>query len=172
MILDNEVKNNEDEDRKVHHWIASYTEEGKLDIVTGYFTVGALAWLSSHVNNKISKYRLVLGDIVFIYDDKLTDYKTPSNKPLRRRLAGHLLYPLPMYHAIELSDGFIVIVGTRVIAHIKSLGGQRRRVIHGFLYIILREDIARLGLDCNLHRAPASQPCLHLAIWAFRTRYA
>lgn len=64
MILDNEIKNNEGEDRKVHHWIASYTEVGKLDIVTGYFTVGALAWLSSHVNDKISKYRLVLGDIV------------------------------------------------------------------------------------------------------------
>ena len=36
----------------------------KLDIVTGYFTIGALAWLSKAVNDKISDFRLVLGDIV------------------------------------------------------------------------------------------------------------
>lgn len=59
MILDNENEN-----LKVHEWIAAYTEQGKLDIVTGYFTIGALAWLSKSVNNKISEFRLVLGDIV------------------------------------------------------------------------------------------------------------
>jgi ERCC4-related helicase len=59
MILDNENEN-----LKVHEWIASYTEQGKLDIVTGYFTIGALAWLSKTVNDKISDFRLVLGDIV------------------------------------------------------------------------------------------------------------
>jgi ERCC4-related helicase len=59
MILDNENKN-----FKVHQWISSYTEQGKLDIVTGYFTIGALAWLSKTVNDKISDFRLVLGDIV------------------------------------------------------------------------------------------------------------
>jgi hypothetical protein len=41
MILDNENKN-----LKVHEWISLYTEEGKFDIVTGYFIIGALAWLS------------------------------------------------------------------------------------------------------------------------------
>ncbi len=59
MILDNENEN-----LKVHEWISSYTEQGKLDIVTGYFTIGALAWLSKSVNDKISDFRLVLGDIV------------------------------------------------------------------------------------------------------------
>ena len=59
MILDNENEN-----LKVHEWIASYTEQGQLDIVTGYFTIGALAWLSKTVNDKISDFRLVLGDIV------------------------------------------------------------------------------------------------------------
>lgn len=59
MILDNENEN-----KKVHEWISQYTEEGKLDIVTGYFTIGALAFLSRQVNNKISNFRLVLGDIV------------------------------------------------------------------------------------------------------------
>lgn len=61
MILDNENEN-----LKVHEWISSYTEQGKLDIVTGYFTIGALAWLSKTVNDKISDFRLVLGDIVNI----------------------------------------------------------------------------------------------------------
>jgi len=59
MILDNENEN-----LKVHEWITKYTEEGKLDIVTGYFTVGALAYLSIKVNEKIELFRLVLGDIV------------------------------------------------------------------------------------------------------------
>ena len=36
------------------------TESGKMDIVTGYFTVGALAYLSSQVNNKIKSFRMVL----------------------------------------------------------------------------------------------------------------
>jgi hypothetical protein len=59
MILDNENEN-----LSVHEWISSYTEQGKLDIVTGYFTIGALAWLSKNINDKISDFRLVLGDIV------------------------------------------------------------------------------------------------------------
>jgi len=59
MILDNENCN-----LKVHEWIKEYTEDGKIDIVTGYFTVGALAYLSQQVNQKITKFRLVLGDIV------------------------------------------------------------------------------------------------------------
>lgn len=59
MILDNENEN-----LKVHDWISRYTEQGKMDIVTGYFTIGALAWLSKNVNDKISDFRFVLGDIV------------------------------------------------------------------------------------------------------------
>ena len=59
MILDNENEN-----KKVHEWISQYTEAGKLDIVTGYFTIGALAFLSRQVNEKISDFRLVLGNIV------------------------------------------------------------------------------------------------------------
>jgi hypothetical protein len=61
MILDNENSN-----FKVHEWLSKYTEEGKLDIVTGYFTIGALAYLSNKVNEKISQFRMVLGDIVNI----------------------------------------------------------------------------------------------------------
>ncbi|WP_303920880.1 helicase-related protein [Draconibacterium sediminis] len=61
MILDNE-----NQELKVHEWITKYTEEGKLDIVTGYFTIGALAYMSKQVNGKIKEFRMVLGDIVNI----------------------------------------------------------------------------------------------------------
>lgn len=59
MILDNENEN-----LKVHEWISKYTEGGKFDIVTGYFTIGALAYLSQEIKEKIEYFRLVLGDIV------------------------------------------------------------------------------------------------------------
>jgi len=59
MLIDNENKN-----KKVHEWLSSYTNDGTLDIVTGYFTVGALGFLSQVTNDKIKKYRFILGDIV------------------------------------------------------------------------------------------------------------
>jgi len=59
MLLDNENEN-----LKVHEWITKYTAEGKMDIVTGYFTVGALAYLSQKANHQITEFRMVLGDIV------------------------------------------------------------------------------------------------------------
>ena len=59
MILDNENAN-----LKVHEWIEKYTQNGSLSIVTGYFTVGVLAWLSKTTQAKIDKFRFILGDIV------------------------------------------------------------------------------------------------------------
>lgn len=60
MLIDNE------KNIKVHQWITKYVEDGKLDVVTGYFTVGALAWLSKNINTKIEEFRFVLGDIASI----------------------------------------------------------------------------------------------------------
>jgi ERCC4-related helicase len=59
MLIDNENRN-----YKVHEWISKYTENGTLDIVTGYFTVGALAYLAKTTNEKIKHFRFILGDIV------------------------------------------------------------------------------------------------------------
>ena len=64
MILDNENKN-----LKVHERIEKYNEAGIFDIVTGYFTIGALAFLAEKTNEKIEKYRFILGDIVN-FDEK------------------------------------------------------------------------------------------------------
>lgn len=59
MILDNSQ-----DGKRVHEWITQHIEEGELDVVTGYFTIGALAYLAEITNNKINAYRFVLGDIV------------------------------------------------------------------------------------------------------------
>jgi len=56
MILDNENENH-----KVHEWITKYTQTGKLSIVTGYFTIGALAYLS-----KVKKYNFYLTNCLIV----------------------------------------------------------------------------------------------------------
>jgi len=61
MLLDNKNEN-----QKIFEWLREYTESGKMDIVTGYFTIGALAYLSRQINRKIKNFRMVLGDIVNI----------------------------------------------------------------------------------------------------------
>lgn len=66
MILDNENEN-----IKVHEWIEQNTFKGDFDIVTGYFTIGALAYLSEKTNEKINHFRLVIGDIVANTDQKI-----------------------------------------------------------------------------------------------------
>ena len=65
MIIDNDTSL-----FKVHEWIVKYTQTGKLSIVTGYFTVGALAYLSKVTNDKIEEYKFILGDIVNFDVDK------------------------------------------------------------------------------------------------------
>ena len=60
MLLDNEQNK---KDHKVYEWIIDNTESGTFDMVTGYFTIGALAYLSKQINQKISQFRMVLGDI-------------------------------------------------------------------------------------------------------------
>jgi len=65
MIIDNENDN-----LKVFEWINKYTQNGSLSIVTGYFTIGAIAYLSKVTKDKIDQYRFILGDIVNFESDK------------------------------------------------------------------------------------------------------
>ena len=65
MLLDNENEN-----LKVHEWITKYTHSGRLSVVTGYFTIGALAFLSKQTKELIDEYRFILGDIVNFSSDK------------------------------------------------------------------------------------------------------
>ena len=55
MILDNETRQ-----PKVFEYIDKETTNGELSIVTGYFTIGALAYLSKITNDKISEYKFIL----------------------------------------------------------------------------------------------------------------
>jgi len=47
MLLDNS------HGKTVFQWLEKYSEAGEMDIVTGYFTIGALAWLNENFNDKI-----------------------------------------------------------------------------------------------------------------------
>lgn len=74
MILDNKNEN-----QKVYEWLREYTESGTIDIVTGYFTVAALAYLSRQINNRIKFFGMVFGDIVnidMIQDRTIAHFRT------------------------------------------------------------------------------------------------
>lgn len=58
MLVDNHST-----DFKVHSFIQQYINDGLMDIVTGYFTVGALCHFANLTNEKIAQYRIILGDI-------------------------------------------------------------------------------------------------------------
>jgi hypothetical protein len=61
------IDNSDNSNKKVHEWISNYTKTGKISIVTGYFTIGALCYLSRETNHKINEYKFILGDIaVFV----------------------------------------------------------------------------------------------------------
>ena len=59
MLLDNE-----NSDRSAYYWIEKYVNPGEFDVITGYFTIGALAWLSQVLDNDPGKFRFILGEIV------------------------------------------------------------------------------------------------------------
>lgn len=58
MLIDNE-----NGQLKLHEWLKNYSKEGKMDIVTGYFTVGGLAYVARELHHRISEFRFVIGDI-------------------------------------------------------------------------------------------------------------
>ena len=63
MLLDNKTKTEDNEHYKVCDFIKGNTENGSLDIVTGYFSVNALALLKDEINT-VEKFRLILGNIM------------------------------------------------------------------------------------------------------------
>ena len=65
MLFDNSTN-----EKSIATWIEEHTHEGKLDVTSGYFTVGILSFLSKKLNDKISDFRFVLGDIVSVDQDK------------------------------------------------------------------------------------------------------
>ncbi len=63
MLLDNKTKTEDNEHYKVFDFIKGNTENGALDIVTGYFSVNALALMKDDINT-VEKFRLILGNLM------------------------------------------------------------------------------------------------------------
>jgi hypothetical protein len=65
MLHDNSTR-----EKSVATWILEQTKTGKLDVTSGYFTVGILSFIGRQLNQKIENFRFVLGDIVANDQDK------------------------------------------------------------------------------------------------------
>jgi hypothetical protein len=63
LLLDNKTKTDDNEHFKVFDFIKANTENGSLDLVTGYFTVNALALMKDEINS-VEKFRLILGNLM------------------------------------------------------------------------------------------------------------
>lgn len=63
MLLDNKTKSDDNEHYKVFDFLRGYVESGGLDLVTGYFSVNALALLNDDLN-QAEKFRLILGNLL------------------------------------------------------------------------------------------------------------
>ena len=63
MLLDNKTKTEDNDYFKVFDFIKNYTRQGGLDLVTGYFSVNALALLNEEVNGT-EKFRMILGNLM------------------------------------------------------------------------------------------------------------
>ena len=63
MLLDNKTQSKENQYYKVLDYIKNYTESGKLDIVTGFFSVNALSLIYDQIN-QANRFRLVLGNMM------------------------------------------------------------------------------------------------------------
>ena len=63
MLLDNKTKTGYSEHYKVFDFIKNYTESGAFDLVTGFFSVNALALMKDNIN-QAQKFRLILGNLM------------------------------------------------------------------------------------------------------------
>ncbi len=62
MLLDNKTRPNENSQFRVFDLLADYVENGRVDIVTGYFSASAIAKLFGKVNSAQS-FRMIFGDL-------------------------------------------------------------------------------------------------------------
>ncbi|MBK8680395.1 MAG: DEAD/DEAH box helicase family protein [Bacteroidetes bacterium] len=63
MLLDNKTKTDDNDFYKVFDFIKNYTKQGELDLVTGYFSVNALALMYDDLNN-VEKFKMILGNLM------------------------------------------------------------------------------------------------------------
>ena len=63
MLLDNKTRNEDNRYSTVYDFLRNYIEQGKVDIVTGYFSVNALARIKDEMNDP-ERFRMVLGNLL------------------------------------------------------------------------------------------------------------
>ena len=63
MLLDNKTKTEDKEYSTVYDFLRNYIEQGKVDIVTGYFSISALARIKDEINDP-EGFRMVLGNLL------------------------------------------------------------------------------------------------------------
>lgn len=63
MLLDNKTPSEDNEPYKVVDFLEKHTKTGALDLVTGFFSVNALALMKNNIN-KAQTYRLILGNLL------------------------------------------------------------------------------------------------------------
>lgn len=63
MLLDNKTKSEDNEYYKVFSFIKKYIEQGDLDLVSGYFSINALALMYDEINGA-GKFRMILGNLL------------------------------------------------------------------------------------------------------------
>ncbi len=63
MLLDNKTTRDDNEHQNVFDFIKDNTDKGSLDIVTGYFTVNALAQMKDQLHS-VKTFRLILGNLM------------------------------------------------------------------------------------------------------------
>jgi len=63
MLLDNKTKTDDNDFYKVFDFIKNYTKQGELDLVTGYFSVNALALMHDDLNHA-EKFKMILGNLM------------------------------------------------------------------------------------------------------------
>lgn len=115
MILDNENWN-----LKVHEWISKYTKTGKLSIVTGYFTVGALAYLSKET---LVEGRLGLAIGTDFFSDEETDYKLLKGIDIERyNVCSHRFLKNKENLKWDNAKVFLkpIVLTQRLVAHIEN----------------------------------------------------
>ena len=63
MLLDNKTRSNKNGHFRVFDLLSNYVENGRMDIVTGYFSASALAKLFDEINSART-FRMILGDFL------------------------------------------------------------------------------------------------------------
>ena len=79
MLLDNKTKTEGNEHFRFFDFLSSYIKKGKLDIVTGYFSVSTIARMKDEINGP-ECFRMIPGNILKeeTHEDKIIDLFSDS----------------------------------------------------------------------------------------------